>query len=229
RPVPGRLRQRVRAYVPGDAAGAHLLPGPPAPLREGPDQRGQQGLTRVIHSSGLLLARSDARHSGSKSARRVAGETVPAVEQGDQVVRYGWADVMPDPCPTAAQMARLLQAAGWRGTPKSCGRSKCVINELYGGRRPYKRPRSSLATRVLDDRGRLWVGSGRPGAHFPPTRRVGTSLEGRDQVEVVGDEDAVELRAVFPVGEGDGVGAGRQVGQDGGVAGRVVLDVGPVP
>jgi very-short-patch-repair endonuclease len=59
-------------------------------------------------------------------------------ERGDQVVRYGWADVALEPCATAAQLARLFQAAGWRKAPRSCGRKNCVINQLY--RRPTKSP-----------------------------------------------------------------------------------------
>jgi hypothetical protein len=66
-----------------------------------------------------------------------------AIERGDQVARYGWIDVVPDPCGTAAQLARMFQAAGWREAPKACGRKHCVIAKLYRRARGGKRPRSS--------------------------------------------------------------------------------------
>jgi hypothetical protein len=36
-------------------------------------------------------------------------------------LRYGWRDVVGDPCGVAAQVAVLLTARGWSGTPQPCG------------------------------------------------------------------------------------------------------------
>src|SRR5262249_61229929 len=66
-----------------------------------------------------------------------------AIERGDQVVRYGWADVVPNPCPTAAQLARMFQAAGWRDAPKACRRKNCLVGKLYRRARGAQRQRSS--------------------------------------------------------------------------------------
>ncbi len=48
----------------------------------------------------------------------------------DQIVtlRYGWADVTQRPCQVAAQVARVLQGRGWRGTPRPCGPT-CLITQ----------------------------------------------------------------------------------------------------
>jgi len=53
-----------------------------------------------------------------------------AVERGRRTVRYGWAEVAGDPCAVAAQVARLLAAAGWTGRPHPCRRPDCMITEL---------------------------------------------------------------------------------------------------
>lgn len=50
-----------------------------------------------------------------------------AVVEGDRVLRYGLADVDAYPCHIAAQVAPVLQAAGWKGRPTRCRRSDCVV------------------------------------------------------------------------------------------------------
>jgi hypothetical protein len=40
---------------------------------------------------------------------------------GDASLRYGWRDVAGDPCAVAAQVAVLLIARGWGGSPQPCG------------------------------------------------------------------------------------------------------------
>jgi hypothetical protein len=39
---------------------------------------------------------------------------------GDASLRYGWRDVVGDPCGVAAQVAVLLTARGWSGSPQPC-------------------------------------------------------------------------------------------------------------
>jgi hypothetical protein len=41
-------------------------------------------------------------------------------------LRYGWAQVLGRPCVTAAQVALILSANGWRGQPRRCGPS-CTL------------------------------------------------------------------------------------------------------
>ncbi len=43
-----------------------------------------------------------------------------AVVSGDRVLRYGWRDVVVQPCLVAAQVVAVLRAEGWPGVPRSC-------------------------------------------------------------------------------------------------------------
>lgn len=36
-------------------------------------------------------------------------------------LRYGWHEVIGDPCGCAGELARLLRARGWAGRPRRCG------------------------------------------------------------------------------------------------------------
>ncbi len=49
-----------------------------------------------------------------------------ASERGEATLRYGWVDVNARLCDVATQVARLLRARGWRGTPNRCG-SACTL------------------------------------------------------------------------------------------------------
>ena len=44
-----------------------------------------------------------------------------AVVAGSRVLRYGYADVAHRPCAVAREVATVLRAGGWRGTPRGCG------------------------------------------------------------------------------------------------------------
>ena len=46
---------------------------------------------------------------------------------GDASLRYGWRDVAGDPCAVAAQVAVVLAARGWSGSPQPCGVA-CDLN-----------------------------------------------------------------------------------------------------
>jgi len=50
-----------------------------------------------------------------------------AVASGDQVLRYGLADVDGSPCLVAAQVAGVLINNGWPGPPRRCRRPHCPI------------------------------------------------------------------------------------------------------
>jgi very-short-patch-repair endonuclease len=49
-----------------------------------------------------------------------------SVRAGRRVLRYGWADVAGRPCAVAAEVAAVLHAAGWPGSPRAC-RQDCSI------------------------------------------------------------------------------------------------------
>jgi hypothetical protein len=44
-----------------------------------------------------------------------------AATSGDTVLRYGWRDVVGNPCGVAAQVASILRLRGWNGVLKPCG------------------------------------------------------------------------------------------------------------
>ncbi len=48
-----------------------------------------------------------------------------AVVEGDHVLRYGMGDVRESPCDVAMQVAAVLRAGGWIGSPRRCGRAAC--------------------------------------------------------------------------------------------------------
>jgi very-short-patch-repair endonuclease len=49
-----------------------------------------------------------------------------AARQGDRVLRYGWREIAGEPCAVAAEVAGVLAAAGWVGSPHPC-RPLCPI------------------------------------------------------------------------------------------------------
>jgi hypothetical protein len=46
---------------------------------------------------------------------------------GEQVLRYGWREVVSDPCNVAAQVGRVLALGGWPGSPRPCGMECAVL------------------------------------------------------------------------------------------------------
>lgn len=54
-----------------------------------------------------------------------------AARQGDRVLRYGWREIAGEPCAVAAEVAGVLAAAGWVGSPRPC-RPQCTIARERG-------------------------------------------------------------------------------------------------
>jgi hypothetical protein len=48
---------------------------------------------------------------------------------GDQPLRYGSAAIFETPCDVAAEIAILLQRAGWSSHPRRCFRSTCTVHQ----------------------------------------------------------------------------------------------------
>jgi Transcriptional regulator, AbiEi antitoxin len=46
-------------------------------------------------------------------------------ERGDLPLRYGWGDIVEEPCATASQIGQVLRQRGWTGVPRVCGRRSC--------------------------------------------------------------------------------------------------------
>lgn len=52
-----------------------------------------------------------------------------AMASGFKSLRFGWHDVRQKPCEAAAQVIRVLRAAGWAGEATSCGK-RCRLSSL---------------------------------------------------------------------------------------------------
>ena len=57
------------------------------------------------------------------SAGAIFAGTTPAPLNGQQTLRYGWADVTEEPCHVAAQVGGVLAGRGWGGRLRRCGRT----------------------------------------------------------------------------------------------------------
>jgi hypothetical protein len=49
-----------------------------------------------------------------------------AARAGDTTLRYGWRDVVGQPCLVAADVVSVLRRAGWDGAPRACG-PRCAV------------------------------------------------------------------------------------------------------
>ncbi|AXE39848.1 hypothetical protein JS278_02713 [Acidipropionibacterium virtanenii] len=101
-----------------DVEKAHGLP---SPSRQKCYSRGRK--SDLGYTEYGLIAELDGMigHRGAgeiRDARRDAEHLVA----GLAILRFGWSDVAGHPCETAAIMARVLRARGWRGKPHDCPR-----------------------------------------------------------------------------------------------------------
>ncbi len=51
-----------------------------------------------------------------------------AVIAGDRALRYGWREVVGDPCNIAHQVGEVLTLGGWTGSPRPCG-AGCAVGQ----------------------------------------------------------------------------------------------------
>jgi hypothetical protein len=103
-----------------DVERAHGLPEPvrQAPFAGPGGRRGRRD--RVYREYGVVVE-LDGRvaHPAEGQWKDKARDNAAAV-QGLQTLRYGWTDVRWNPCATAAEVVRVLQARGWDGWPRPC-------------------------------------------------------------------------------------------------------------
>jgi len=66
-----------------------------------------------------------AAHPADQAFRDHRRDNAAAVA-GDVVLRYGWRDVVGNPCKVAAEVEAVLAARGWSGSPTPCGPGCCV-------------------------------------------------------------------------------------------------------
>ena len=87
---------------------------------ERPD--GGRGYADVSYDELGVLVELDGRVAHPEHARwRDMERDNAAAITGAAVLRYGWADVAQRPCAVAAEVAAMLQTAGWSGTLRRCG------------------------------------------------------------------------------------------------------------
>lgn len=79
----------------------------------------------VVELDGEIAHPQDARQRDAARNRGI-------VADGDVPLAYGWAEVAGSPCTTAAEVAAVLRARGWTGTPHPCGRAGCPFPPLPG-------------------------------------------------------------------------------------------------
>ncbi|MGN0062710.1 MAG: hypothetical protein ACI379_00590 [Nocardioides sp.] len=78
----------------------------------------------VVHLPYDLVVELDGRlfHDTARGRHADLVRDLEAAVSGLRTVRVGWGQVFGDPCRTARAVAQLLQASGWTGTPRRCGR-----------------------------------------------------------------------------------------------------------
>jgi len=108
-----------------DVEHAHDLPSGSRQQRTG--RPGRRTYDDVRYTAFGVVVELDGRaaHPDEARWRDMSRDNASAVE-GRRVLRYGWGDVVGQPCAVAAQVAEVLQASGWLGTPRPCGPG-CVL------------------------------------------------------------------------------------------------------
>ncbi len=97
-----------------------------------PERRGRGGhwYRDVRYRSWQVIVELDGRaaHPETGEFRDMRRDNVAAVA-GDAALRYGWRDVVGQPCGVAVQVSAVLRLGGWTGQPQACGPG-CVIARL---------------------------------------------------------------------------------------------------
>ena len=109
-----------------DVESRHRLPSG----RRNQAERGADGSNRyrvVRYRQWLTVVELDGRagHPADEVFRDHRRDNA-AVVAGDVVLRYGWRDVVRNPCRIAAEVAAVLQGRGWPGVPSPCGPGCCL-------------------------------------------------------------------------------------------------------
>jgi len=126
-----RWRRELREAIDDVGAGAHSL----LELRYLRDVERAHGLPPGQRQAGIARTRQDVRYDVFKTVVELDGRLGhadverswrdmardnAAAARGEATLRYGWGDVVGRPCAVAAQVAGVLRARGWRGTPRKC-------------------------------------------------------------------------------------------------------------
>lgn len=119
-------------YVTG-VARAHGLPAARHNHRD-LDDRGRARYRDADYVGQGVVVELDGRsaHPATQAFRDRARDNAVAAA-GGVPLRYGWPEVVGDPCGVAAEVAAVLQARGWRGAPHPCGPACRVGAEKASG------------------------------------------------------------------------------------------------
>jgi very-short-patch-repair endonuclease len=102
-----------------DVERAHRLPT--ASRQHAVVRAGSRSYDDVCYSAFGVVVELDGRAAHPEETRwRDMRRDNASVTDGRRVLRYGWADVAARPCEVAAQVSRVLGAAGWPGAPRPC-------------------------------------------------------------------------------------------------------------
>jgi very-short-patch-repair endonuclease len=104
-----------------DVEQRHRLPaGTRNEMEDGP--RGGHRYRDVRYRPWHVIVELDGReaHPVDEAFRDMRRDNIAAVA-GDTSLRYGWRDVVGDPCGVAAQVGAVLRLGGWAGGPRKCG------------------------------------------------------------------------------------------------------------
>jgi very-short-patch-repair endonuclease len=110
-----------------DVEHRHCLPaGTRNEMEDGP--RGGHWYRDVRYRPWHVIVELDGReaHPVDGAFRDMRRDNVAAVA-GDTSLRYGWRDVVGDPCGVAAQVGAVLTLGGWTGRPRRCG-AACTVD-----------------------------------------------------------------------------------------------------
>lgn len=79
------------------------------------------GFADVVYTAHRVIVELDGRAFHRDRFRDARRDNANALA-GYETLRYGWTDVVGDPCLVAEQVARRLRARGWKGRPTPCHR-----------------------------------------------------------------------------------------------------------
>ncbi len=104
----------------------HLPAGTRNEMEDG--RRGGHWYRDVRYRPWHVIVELDGReaHPAGEAFRDMRRDNVAAVA-GDTSLRYGWRDVVGDPCGVAAQVGAVLRLGGWAGSPRRCS-AACSVD-----------------------------------------------------------------------------------------------------
>ncbi|MGL4832407.1 MAG: hypothetical protein ACRCWS_07550 [Propionibacteriaceae bacterium] len=109
----------LEAHFFRDGEQAHGLPRAHRQVRTGKGRR-----LDVLYDCGLIIELDgQLGHTGADVAKDRQRDNDHLL-QGALTLRYGWTEILSDPCRVAAEISALLHTLGWADEPHSCSRCR---------------------------------------------------------------------------------------------------------